>query len=385
MTEICSKDACTGCGLCFNICPKNAISFHKGKLGHLFPIIDQTRCIDCGLCEKKCPSNNTPSLIYPLKAYAAFSNDNADYKSSTSGAAASVLSNHIIDRGGVVYGCAVCNIDSKTLDVKHIRVTTKEGLFRLKGSKYVQSRITEILPLIKRDIRNGLKVLFIGTPCQVAAVRNLFPKNPENLYVVDIICHGVPSLDLLQQHIKDKIGDSDIDNIRFRDGSDLYLLLLLQDKVLYSSNLFEERYKDEYYNAFFDGLTYRDSCYNCKFAGNNRVSDITIGDFWGLGKCEDASYIKEHNSGISVILPITDKGMGLLHDVSSRFNIYERPIVEAINGNDQLRKPKKLNGRIRLFNALTRIISFKYAYYLIVFDKKARLFMRRILTSKKND
>lgn len=384
MIEVCNKNACTGCGLCAVICTKKAISLQKGDLGHLYPIIDQAKCVDCGLCEKKCPSNNVPSLEYPLRAYAAFSKDIEDYKSSTSGAAASVFSNYIIEQGGVVYGCAVCSIDSKTLDVKHIRVAAKEDLFRLKGSKYVQSRITDILPLLKKDIREGLKVLFIGTPCQVAAVRNLFPKNPANLYLVDIICHGVPSLDLLQKHIKDKIGNSDIDNIRFRDGSDYHLFLLLKENVLYSSNLFEERYKDEYYNAFIDGLTYRNSCHSCTFAGNNRVSDITIGDFWGLGKCEDASYIKEHKNGISVILPITNQGIELLHDVNSKFNVYERPIVEAINGNDQLRKPKSLNNRMRLFKALVNIISFKKAYRLIVFDKKVKLFLRRILTSIKN-
>ena len=380
MKDICSEHICTGCGLCVTVCSKCAISFRKGKLGHLFPIIDQTKCIDCGLCQKKCPAINTPNLYYPKKAYAAFSKDIEDYKSSTSGGAASVFSNYIIEQGGIVYGCAVCKTNNKTLDVKHIRVSEKEDLLLLKGSKYVQSRITDVLPLIKSDIKNGKKVLFIGTPCQTAAIRNLFPKNPENLYVVDIICHGVPSLAILHTHIKNKIGNEEIDNIRFRDGSELYLQLIQGNKVLYGSYLFKERYKDEYYNAFMDGFTYRLSCHNCSYAGSKRVSDITIGDFWGLGKENDASYIKPHDDGISVILPITDKGVELIEAVSSKLNIYERSVSEAINGNDQLREPKTINKRIRFFKYISCILPFKYAYSLSVLDIKMRKCIVKLLS-----
>lgn len=386
MINICSKENCSGCGLCVAICSKKAITLQEGKLGHLYPVIDPNKCIDCGLCQKRCPANNTPQLLKPQKAFAAFSKDTNDYKSSTSGAAASVFSNYFIEQGGVVYGCAVCNIDNKTIDIKHIRVTTKEELPRLKGSKYVQSRIVEILPLLKEDVKNGKKVLFVGTPCQAAAVRNLFPKVPDNLWIVDIICHGVPSLNLLQQHIRNKIGNQEIDNVRFRDGADLYMMMMMiRDKVLYSSNLFEERYKDEYYNAFFDGFTYRESCHKCAYAREARVSDITIGDFWGLGKTEDASYIKQHNNGISVVLPTTDKGMDLLQIVSPEFNIYERPIIEAINGNDQLRVPKALSFRTRLFKKLYTIFPFSAAYKLSITDIRLKLCIKRFLKFLKVD
>lgn len=379
MSRICSEHICTGCGLCIAVCPTGAVSFQKSELGHLYPKIDKARCIDCGLCKKKCPAINSPVACELKKAYAAFSKDVQDYKTSTSGGAASVISNYIVEQGGVVYGCAVCRVDNKTIDVKHIRVTSQSELQQLKGSKYVQSRIVDILPLVKEDVKCGKKVLFIGTPCQVAAVRNLFANKPDNLYVVDVICHGAPSLDVLQTHIKNKIGSSDIDNIRFRVGNDLYLLLLLGDQVLYSSNLFKERYKDEYYNAFMDGFTYRDSCYTCSYACSSRISDITIGDFWGLGKDCDASYIEPHENGISVILPVTDRGEQLIKIVAQKLNIYERPISEAVNGNDQLRAPKLLNTRIRFFRFLSGILPFKYAYRLSVFDIKIKIKMVGIL------
>lgn len=385
MIDICSKENCSGCGLCVAICSKKAITLQKGKLGHLYPVVDQTKCIECGLCQKRCPANNTPARLEPKKAYAAFSKDINDYQTSTSGAAASVFSNYVIEQGGVVYGCALCNVDSHTLDIKHIRVTTKEELPRLKGSKYVQSRIYEILPQIKEDVKSGRIVLFTGTPCQAAAVRNLFIKNPENLYIIDIICHGVPPLDLLRKHIKNKIRDQEIDNIRFRESCEYCLSLIKDNNILYTSNLFRERYKDEYYNSFLDGYTYRHSCHKCQYACSSRVSDITVGDFWGLGKESDASYIKEHKSGISVILPVNDKGLQFMEAVSSSMNIYERSVTEAVNGNDQLRAPKALNFRIRYFKMLYSIFPFSTAYKLSIADIRFKLSIKRFLKFLKVD
>lgn len=385
MTEICSKENCSGCGLCIAICSKKAITLQKGKLGHLYPVIDQKKCIDCGLCHKRCPANNTPQLSKPQKAFAAFSKDTNDYKTSTSGAAASVFSNYFIEQGGVVYGCAVCNIDNKTIDIKHIRVTTKEELPRLKGSKYVQSRIVEILPLLKEDVKNGKKVLFVGTPCQAAAVRNLFPKVPDNLWIVDIICHGVPSLSVLKKHIRNKTGNHVVDNVRFREGAKYCISFLSQGNIIYSSDLFKERYKDEYYNSFFDGYTSRDSCNRCKYANPSRVSDVTIGDFWGLGRVEDSSMIKEHDEGISVILPITNKGIELIQSISYKLHIYERKVEEAINGNDQLRVPKALSFRIRLFKKLYTIFPFSTAYKLSITDIRLKLCIKRFLKLLKVD
>ena len=380
MKDICSKSKCVGCGLCMVKCPKQCITMEKSLLGHLYPKINEQACINCKLCQKLCPALNTKPLSHPIKAYAAFAKSESEYKSSTSGGMAATLSRYIISKGGVVYGCLVDNEGKQadTLDIRHVRVSEMNNLYRLKGSKYVQSRITEILPHLVDDVKSGIPVLFIGTPCQVAAVRNLFKVEPYNLYLVDLICHGTPSLSLLKNHISRTIGNKEFDDIKFRDGNSMYILLLLQGKIIYSQSLANPRYKEEYFNAFFDGYTYRDSCYTCHFATSDRISDITIGDFWGLGREYDCSEILPHENGISVVLPVTSKGEKLIEEIKHQLNIYERPLEEAISGNDQLQYPKKQDRQIRLFRKLSIVLPFHVSYKLTIIELKSERLLRRV-------
>lgn len=345
------------------------------KFGHLYPVINPETCIDCGLCKKICPSLKTPDKNYPLQCFAAWSKDESDYKSSTSGGAASVLSQHIINKGGVVYGCAML----PNVEVKHIRIDNIDELTLLKGSKYVQSDITEALPRIKKDIKNGLDVLFIGTPCQCAAVKNLFKTQPDNLYLVDLICHGVPSLSYLQKHIKAKVGTTHINQVLFRDENSKYAIIVsANDKVLYKMPLKAQRYRDLYFNTFYDGYTYRDSCYNCKYACPQRAFDITIGDFWGLGKHTPTTEIPAHNNGCSVILPATQKGKDLVAAISTSLNIYPREIKEAIDGNYQLQTPLKRNTRINIFRYMVKHGLPIDIYRLINIDKITKFYTRKV-------
>lgn len=339
MKHICNKKQCTGCGLCAAQCPKHCISMRSEELGHLYPHIKQDMCVDCGLCQKSCPSLHTIDSKYPTKAYAAWAKDEDDYKSSTSGGAASLLTNYILSTKGVVYGCAIL----PTIQIKHIRIDDVKDAYKLKGSKYVQSSIIDVLPLIKQDVKTGRKVLFIGTPCQVAAVKQMFRIQPDNLFLVDIICHGVPSNKWLSDYIVKYLNfdKNEITSVRFRTTNGYQLCIYREAELLYQSkNLHLNRYKNLYMDTFIDGFTSRKSCNICHYAKPERISDVTIGDFWGLGKKDDIKYIPEHKYGISCILPITEKGNMLLDSVKDNLNIYERPILEAVYGNEQLHRPK---------------------------------------------
>lgn len=378
MKQICDFRQCTGCGLCAARCPKQCIVMRAGRLGHVYPFIDQTKCIDCGLCKKGCPSLHKPEHQRPLSAYAAWSKDSDDYKSSTSGGAASVFTQWVLKNGGVVYGCTVL----PGVKISHVRIDNTKGAYRLKGSKYVQSSIMEVLLNIRKDVKNGLKVLFIGTPCQMAAVKGMFRQHPDNLILVDIICHGVPSnkwlADYINKYLKIDIGK--VTSVKFRLPDAFSLCIYEKDKLLYKSgNLWTHRYEDLYYNTFIDGFTYRDSCFNCHYACPERISDITIGDFWGLGKEADDGYIPEHKYGVSCILPITERGRALLDQVKEHLNIYERPVQEAVDGNDQLRHPKAMDWRIRLFRSLCAFASVGLAYRLVMADKIAKNKIKKLI------
>lgn len=367
MERVCDFDQCTGCGLCASICPKGSISMSmRDSLGHLYPIINTETCIDCGLCQKNCPILNPSELVMPSVAYAAWSKDEDDYKSSASGGAASVISQYVIENGGVAYGCAML----PDIEIKHIRIDNISDIKKLKGSKYVQSNMEDVYPQLKEDVKSGRMTLFIGSPCQAAAVKKLFKVQPDNLILVDLICHGVPSAQILRKHIKKVARYPHYSNVVFRDGYYVCLKVEVDGKNVYNRRHIPSprRYDEWYLDTFLDGYTYRGSCYNCRFACQQRVSDITIGDFWGLGKEISADYIPARPHGCSVILPSTECGKRIVERLSTKMNLYERTVEEAAKGNGQLRWPMRLGKRKKMFRRLFPIVG-RGAYMLAILDK----------------
>lgn len=368
--KICEQSICTGCGVCALRCPKNCITMtEKGNLGHTYPQIDEKKCINCGRCKSVCPSINEKGFYKPSSVYAGWSKNANDYYTSTSGGAASVFSQYVINKGGIVYGCAVL----PNLEVKHIRIDNIEDVKLLKGSKYVQSSIVETLPLIEKDINKGRLAMFIGTPCQCAAVKSLFKRMPTNLILIDLICHGVPSLKFLKKHVSKNAPNLNIDNISFRMGNEYCLTITSQNNIVYQQSLFHPRYKDLYLNSFYDGFSLRDSCYSCQYAQSKRISDITIGDFWGLGKMESCEGMAPHPNGCSLIMPLTSKGNDLLKQVEPLMYIYHRNVLEAINGNEKLRRPTIKTQRIRLYRKLLNYLYVPHFYYIFMIDKVLKL------------
>ncbi len=377
MESVCDFDKCTGCGLCAFSCTKGCISMSKrDSFGHLYPIVDTEACIDCGLCQKKCPVLNPVEQREPFAAYAAWSKDENDYKSSASGGVASVISQYVIENGGVVYGCSML----PDIEVKHIRVDTISDLAKLKGSKYVQSNMADVYPLLKEDVRSGRMTLFTGTPCQVAAVKKMFKDQPDNLILVDLICHGVPSLEILKRHVERVASYPHYSNVIFRDGYYVCLKVEADGKEVYSRRHIPRprRYDEWYLDTFLDGYTYRGSCYKCRFACLQRASDITIGDFWGLGKDISSANIPARPYGCSVVLPSTECGKKIVEGISSKTHLYERTVKEAAKGNGQLNWPTPLSRRKRWFRKMFPIVGER-AYRLITIDKYFKSRVKRAL------
>lgn len=357
------KAECCGCNACAEICPKHCIEMEHDSKGFLYPKVNQSDCVACGACEKVCPlRKENIQLNVPLKAFAAWNKDREKHISSSSGGAAYVFSEHIIRFGGIVYGCT-----SDSMHIRHIRVDRLSELCKLQGSKYVQSDVRGLFCQVKADLKAGRPVLFIGTPCQTAGLKNYIGHVPEHLYLVDLICHGVPSQKMLYDHVFHVAKGVEIFQILFRKGND-YVVSLSGDNFNYEVSVWREPYKDMYIKGFIDGLIYRPSCYRCVFARPERVSDITIGDFWGLQHMEHLP--EEAGDGVSVLLPSTDKGLDLISAVATRLFIGEREVCEAVNGNDQLRKPVILGCRGRMFGCLYPILPFDTALNIVLADRR---------------
>lgn len=382
--HICDKSECTGCSACKNICPKGCITMiPNDTLRHVYPSINDDICIQCGLCVKVCPANHTPHRFTSRISYAGWNKNVNEYKSCSSGGAATAICRTILEKGGIVYGCA----QFPGIEIKHIRVDSPDQLYLLKESKYAQSIIDDTYRNILTDLNSGKRVLFIGTPCQVAGLKNYIGKRDTNLYTIDLVCHGVPSQGYLKQHVKSIVGSLNNVIIRFRENNAYVFSIKIKDdngtkKTIYRNAIFEKRYQDGYLNSFFDGYSFRDSCYNCKFANIKRCSDLTLGDFWGIGK--EIPFEHEHKYGCSLLLPNTDKGAYLIENIKDQFYLYERSVEEAIKGNSQLRHPVSINRRKKFFRKLTRFLSINIAYHISVADLPLRHRLFRLKTKLLN-
>ena len=284
---------CTGCGACKNACPCDAISMVESYHTFLYPTIDNAKCINCNRCTNVCPVNNYTNnnqLNPPM--FAAYGDDNLRYHSS-SGGLFTLLASSIIKQHGIVYCVA---LDDKQ-QVKHIRVDNIEDLAKGRKSKYVQSDTGLIYRQIKSDLCNNKLVLFTGCPCQVAGLYNFIGHDKDNLYTIDIICHGVPSQKTFDLYLTEKRNDT-IKNVDFRTKkygwrADVLTIEYKNDPPYAFSGL----QGDTYEIGFQNNLILRDSCENCKFCAYPRVGDITIGDFWGMQK-----YMPNDNKGTSLVL-----------------------------------------------------------------------------------
>lgn len=349
-----SVEHCSGCLLCKELCPKKCITTKKDKLGHIHPVIDTEQCIDCGICAKACPEISPVELNAIKEVYAGWDNEDCARTKSSSGGAATLIAREFVKAGGIVYGCAFV----QPFGFEHIRCEDIASLEKLRGSKYVQSNTGNIWNLLRADLKEGKKVLFIGTPCQVAAAKRAF-KKAENLYTIDLICHGVPSVDTLKKSLpKDLVECEIVSNITFRDSTDFQMKVLDKEgNTIYTRPL----YKDWYLKGFFTALYYRGSCYNCKYAKIDRVGDITLGDFWGV---DENAVQTDTDKGISAIIVNSTNGSWLLSLIKSKASLTKRGVAEVREENRQLNHPSKKSFRYNIYKTLNNVTGFNTAVKL---------------------
>lgn len=373
--KVCDEKKCTGCYACINKCPRNCISMEQNVIGNAVPLIDEKKCVGCNMCEKVCPVINPPSLSAPLYTYAAYAKDRELHIKAASGGVASVLARSIIRSGGVVYGCS----QIKGLEFGHIRVDNESELIRLRGSKYTHSHIGNAFSLVKEDLDNSRLVLFVGTPCQIAGLKNyLGGANQELLYCVDLICHGVPDQNTFVEAMKQECNSYDFDNytLTFRDEKGFKIKIRDKEgKVIHERNL-KNSY---YYNGFIEGYIYRHNCYSCHYATEKRIGDITLGDFWGLGN--ESPFSGDKSNGINVVLVNSAKGEALFNANTNEFDVWERSIEEAVKGNGQLRAPMNYSKAAKRFEIIASKRGIKTALVKCNPSKRIALKARETINS----
>lgn len=341
MIDIIYKQDCVGCNACVQRCPKQCISMHEDDQGFLYPKVDLSLCIHCDLCEKVCPVINQSEPRKPLETYAAKNPDDEVRMSSSSGGIFFALAKTIIDEGGVVFGAKF----DENWEVVHGYAETLEEIRAFQGSKYVQSRIGETFIQVERFLKAGRKVMFTGTPCQIAALGLFLRKDyGDRLLKVDVVCHGVPSPSVWRDYLRyitrpkaasdGKNTDSqstlkdikirDISRISFRDkrinwekygfavhtvarkdykNTDLQSIKdIEEDQEL----LYETLDKNIFMQGFLKNLYLRPSCYDCPTKRLKSGSDIVLADFWGIYGIDSEAY---DNTGVSLILANTPKGI----------------------------------------------------------------------------
>lgn len=344
---------CTGCGACVDKCPQKAISMIEDITGCIKPEIDNNLCISCYLCKKVCPNFNpssySPAEVVPL---VGIYNNSVVEKASSSGGIFAALAKHFLSNSGVVYGAAMV-FENDQLLCKHIRVDKEEHLHLLQGSKYVQSHTVGIYNLVRKDLSEGRTVLFSGTSCQVASLRYFIGAN-EKLYLVDLVCHGVPCDKLFKDYVNyiEIKNNCRVENISFRAKGKTYMgketpyYLTIKCKKN-DSNSFElgiPKSKSAYYGLFLSCAGYRESCYSCKYSTLYKPSDMTLGDF-KPSNSEILDYGLDKNKTYSSILIQNNKGQELLNYVSELVSTQLIPLDVMLNHHNNLKRPSMISNQ----------------------------------------
>lgn len=368
MIEIKDKDKCCGCTSCMQACPKKCIEMEEDFEGFLYPKVNLEKCVDCRLCEKACPIINRNAKRKPIDNLAIRNNDEQIRAKSSSGGIFYLLAKQTIEDGGVVFGARFDDRWNVVIDY----ADTLQGVEAFMGSKYVQASVGDAYINAKKFLRQGLKVLFTGSPCQIAGLKRYLGSDYPNLLTMDFVCHGVPSPKVWRRYLIERLqkmtGTTDVANIsdiQFRNKSCGWKTFSFSIETKYDKKKQESEvfWANPYMKAFVENVTLRPSCYKCKFREFRSGSDITIGDFWTIGnfdkslddekgislatvntdKCEcflcgsgmtkanvSYSFVLKNNEGLSLFTPEHPNRKAFFAKLDSSNNVTE-DLIEAVN------------------------------------------------------
>ena len=353
-------EKCTGCMACYNACPFNAIEIIQNEKGFYEPHIIEEKCKKCKKCVITCPQNNLAEKKENKVVYAAWSNSEIEREESTSGGIFSEIAKKVLEEDGIVVGA----IYDENFKVVHGILTNKEDLQKTRGSKYVQSYIGDSFKIVKKYLDEGRKVLFSGVACQIAGLKNFLNKKYNNLITVDVLCHGVPSPMIFEEYKKRHNGN-EISNIKFRYKKPSWTIFSMKIDYKNGSSYSNTTYKDEYIRAFLEDYITNEVCCECKYTGKDRVSDITLADFWGY--ISESFKNRNTEKGISLVIVNTKVVEEYFYKIKERIVYIEKTFEEAAKGNQCLRKPFQKN---KLYN------EFCKNYFLAGYDDTVKKYIR---------
>lgn len=333
MSRLCPKHECCGCSACVSVCPRSCISMVADSEGFFYPSVNASECINCHLCTNVCPALAQLTDIKPQGVFASHNIDNNIVKISSSGGVFSVLAKHVISKKGMVYGAEY----DEMMNVVFSTADTEEKTNKIRGSKYVQARINDCFKDVRLKLQQDVDVLFTGTPCQVAGLKSFLRKPYENLFTMEVVCHGVPSEKVWQKHlqvIKAKhLDNRNVKNVVFRykeeDWRSYKICYSTQDGASYLT----VRGDDAYFRGFVRCLYTRPSCEMCLYKNGASGADLTVGDLWGVERIlKDGG----NSLGESLVIANTEKGMKLLRQNAELLSMKAIDLADAKPYNEGL-------------------------------------------------
>ncbi len=347
--KICDELFCTACGACVNSCPVGCIDLRQDALASCKYHIDEERCISCGLCERVCPVIEAPTFRRPIHCFAASNENTANDPNVASGGIATALYMDVLSRKGVIIGAGY-------RDGQFVYFAAEEAcaIERFRNSKYVRCDLQDIYSITRNYLDNKREVLFVGLPCQIAGLLKYLRKEYSNLTTVDLLCHGAPP----QEYIKEYLGkNKQYNTISFRENGKYQLSLANKADKLKTQEMSENAYMLPY----IQGLIFSDCCYTCRYARPERISDITIGDFWGFNEAYKTTFI---NQRISCVLANTTKGLDLFSSIES-IQKRECSLNDIAVGNLPLCHPVPRGNRRKKFEKLYPKFGYTITMHLI--------------------